>query len=228
VVVPGAGNVTAALIASGLTLDPSVVATGSTGVNLFANGINTRTRGVDFVLNYPTEYPFGRFDWTLGATWNETTITSVIASPAALGGQPLFNATAYSDLTTASPKLIVNLGLTWTMGIWSVTAHEILYGPTSEWDNDDADNPSNKDIWYNESIGTLAITNLELGMQAMKNVKIAIGANNLFNRYPEQINPNLTAHYDAYDDNAGVTKYPSFSPFGIDGGFYYARASLRF
>jgi iron complex outermembrane receptor protein len=228
VTVPGAGNVTAALLASGLTLDPSVVATGSTGVNLFANGISTRTRGVDFVLNYPTDYPFGHIDWTLGATWNETTITNVIASPAALGGQPLFNATAYSDLTTASPKLVMNLGLAWTLGIWSVTAHEILYGPSSEWDNDDADNPSNKDLWYNETIGTLAITNLELGLQASKNLKIAVGANNLFDRYPEQINPNLTAHYDAHDDNAGVTKYPAFSPFGIDGGFYYARASFRF
>jgi len=67
-----------------------------------------------------------------------------------------------------------------------------------------------------------------LGLQASKNLKIAVGANNLFDRYPEQINPNLTAHYDAHDDNAGVTKYPAFSPFGIDGGFYYARASFRF
>jgi len=33
------------------------------------------------------------------------------------------------------------------------------------------------------------------------------------------------AAYRAFDDNAGVAKYPGFSPFGIDGGFYYARAS---
>ena len=32
----------------------------------------------------------------------------------------------------------------------------------------------------------------------------------------------------AADDNAGVQKYPFFSPFGIDGGFYYARAGYRF
>jgi hypothetical protein len=109
--VPGAENITAALIASGLTLDPAVVATGSTGINLFANGINTRTKGVDYVLNAPQDYLWGHVDWSVGATWNETTITHVIPSPAELGGQPLFDATAYSDLTTTSPKVVVNFGM---------------------------------------------------------------------------------------------------------------------
>jgi iron complex outermembrane receptor protein len=238
VTVPGSGNVTAALIASGLTLDPAVVATGSTGINLFANGINTRTRGVDFVLNYLTDQPWGHVDWSLGATWNETTITSVIASPAQLGGQPLFNATAYSDLTTTSPKVVVNFGMAWTMSIWSVTVREILYGPSSEWNNDGGFNPANFTApgamctggvcYFDDRIGTIPITNLELGMEPMKHFKVAIGANNLFDRYPEQVNPNLTKAYDIGDNNGGVTKYPAFSPFGIDGGFYYARASYRF
>jgi iron complex outermembrane recepter protein len=57
---------------------------------------------------------------------------------------------------------------------------------------------------------------------------LSAGANNLFNRYPNQLNPALTAAYYAYDDNAGVVKYPTFSPFGIDGGFYYVRAGYRF
>jgi iron complex outermembrane receptor protein len=29
-------------------------------------------------------------------------------------------------------------------------------------------------------------------------------------------------------DNGAVTIYPGFSPFGINGGFYYARASFSF
>jgi iron complex outermembrane receptor protein len=238
-IVPGAANINAALLAvdptlctpqiSAMTGCPDVVT--DTGINLFANGINTRTRGVDFVLNYPTDFGIaGHVDWSIGATWNETTITSVIASPAALGGQPLFNPTAYSDLTTASPKTVVNLGAVWNLNPFSVSVHEIIYGPSSEWDGDDGDNPTGNVEYYNTTIGTIAITNLELGLKAEKNLQVAIGANNLFNRYPDLNNGQLISNEQqfVYGDNAGVAKYPSFSPIGIDGGFYYARASYRF
>jgi len=57
---------------------------------------------------------------------------------------------------------------------------------------------------------------------------VAIGANNLFNRYPNQINANNTAVEAAGFDNAAVEKYSPFSAFGIDGGFYYARLSYKF
>jgi hypothetical protein len=32
----------------------------------------------------------------------------------------------------------------------------------------------------------------------------------------------------AYNDNLGVQQYPSFSPIGIDGGFYYVKATFSF
>jgi hypothetical protein len=209
--VPAAQNITAALIASGLTLDPSVVATGSTGINLFANGINTRTKGADFVLNSAQNYFWGHVDWSIEATWNETTITKVIASPAQLGGQPLFDATAFSDLTTASPKLVVNLGMAWTMNAFSVTVHEIIYGPSSKWQSDVGDNPTVLPIYYNNRIGTIPITNLELGMEVLKGLKLTLGANNLFHRYPEKLDGTLSEHFFSHDDNAGVQKYPGFS-----------------
>jgi iron complex outermembrane receptor protein len=238
-IVPGAGNINKALLGADPTLCtpdihavngcPDVVA--DTGINLFANGINTRTRGADFTLDYPMDLGVaGHVDWSIAATWNETTITSVIASPAQLGGQPLFNPTAYSDLTTASPRTVFNLGAQWTMSAFSASLHEIIYGPSSEWDSDQGDNATASPIYYLTTIGTIPVTNLELGLEAMKDLKIAIGANNLFNRYPNQMNPNVVAHESnfLYDDNSAVQKYPSFSPLGIDGGFYYARLSFRF
>ncbi len=51
-----------AIIASGNPIDPSVVANGTTGINIFANGIDTRTRGADLVFSFPTEYSFGKID----------------------------------------------------------------------------------------------------------------------------------------------------------------------
>jgi iron complex outermembrane recepter protein len=107
------------------------------------------------------------------------------------------------------------------------------YGPSNEFQGDNGDEAISHscagDIcYYNNRIGTIPITNLELGLEAAKGLKIAVGDNNLFNCYPAQINPMLTASYDSAEDNAGVQKYPTFSPFGIDGGFYYGRISYRF
>ena len=36
-----------AIIANGNVLDPEVTASGDTGINLFTNGVTTRTRGAD-------------------------------------------------------------------------------------------------------------------------------------------------------------------------------------
>lgn len=55
-----------------------------------------------------------------------------------------------------------------------------------------------------------------------------MSANNLFNAYPDQDNAQLLAEQRANLDNAAVTIYPSISPFGINGGYYYARLAVKF
>jgi len=59
---------------------------------------------------------------------------------------------------------------------------------------------------------------------------LSAGAVDLFDRKPPHLNGNLLAHYDSfvYGDNHGVQAYPSFSPFGINGGSYYASALFTF
>jgi iron complex outermembrane receptor protein len=80
-------------------------------------GIDTQTRGADFVLDFPVDYGFGKIDWSVGATYNEMSITRIIGSPPQLAGEPLFatgsalfDQTAWSDLTTASPRYVINWG----------------------------------------------------------------------------------------------------------------------
>lgn len=77
-----------------------IIASGTTGVAIFSNGIDTRTHGADLVFNFPTDY----------ALFNETDFTKIPGTPAQLTGLSLYNATALSDLTSASPKYVVNLG----------------------------------------------------------------------------------------------------------------------
>jgi iron complex outermembrane recepter protein len=220
--------VNAAIAANGNQLDPNVVATGSTGINLFANGIDTRTRGADLVFNFPVDYAFGKVDWSIGATYNDTAITKLPTGPAQLAGAQLYDATAISDLTTATPKYIVNLGALWTYGKYSVNLLEKVYGPSSEYENDDGDNSTNTPIYYKSSIGVSPITNLDLAIQFQEHLKLSIGAVNLFNKFPNHLNGTELAHFTAYDDNQAVFNYSQWSPYGIDGGFYYAKATFTF
>jgi iron complex outermembrane receptor protein len=215
-----------------------VLATGSTGINLFANGVDTRTRGIDFTLSHPEDLPFGHVDLTLGGSYNYTVATRVLSGTPEMGLQPLFDAQAISALTTQSPRITLNLGGHYTVSSYYVDLHEIIYGKSSSCDNPDSDTgPAVGPVchayggnlnYYENRIGTVGITNLEVGMSLKDTITVAIGANNLFNRYPNTVDKNYTAVEAAGFDNAAVQKYPGFSPFGIDGGFYYARLSYKF
>jgi iron complex outermembrane receptor protein len=222
-----------AIAANGNQLDPDVVKNGTTGINLFTNGITTMTRGVDFVLDYPVDYHWdqmslGRVDYSIGATYNITSIQSIIDTPAPLAGQSLFSPTSISDLTTAAPRYVMNFGAKWTHGKYSVNLLEKVYGPSSEVENDDGDNAQNTVLYYNTKIGLTPITNLDVGYQATKELKLDVGAINLLNHYPAHVNSTILAHERAADDNAAVDIYAPFSPFGFDGGYYYAKATYRF
>lgn len=225
---PSAGAVNAAIVASGNQLVPSVLASGSTGVTLFANGIDTSTQGADLVFDFPSDYRFGHVDWSVGATYNNTEITKVPATPTQLSGVTPYNATALSDLTTASPRYVLNLGALWTVGKLSINVEEQVYGKTSEWDGDDGDNPSGEVAYFNTTIGVTPITNLDVSYRILRHFTLSAGALNIFDRYPNKYNPTLLARYNnfAYGDVQGVFQYPMFSPFGINGGYYYARGTV--
>jgi iron complex outermembrane receptor protein len=236
---PNSANVNSAIAASGLSIDPGVLATGTTGINLFANGVDTRTRGVDFTLASPQDFNFGHIDFTVGASYNYTVATRVLGGTPEIGGQPLFDAQAITSLTSQSPRITANFGAHYTVSSYYVDLHEIIYGKSSSCDNPDSDTSTTPYgtpcatyagglYYYQDKIATIGITNLEVGTNLTDRLSLAIGANNLFNRYPNQVNSGNTAVEAANFDNAAVEKYPPFSPFGIDGGFYYARLHFKF
>jgi iron complex outermembrane recepter protein len=237
--------VNAAIVANGNQLDPTIVQSGLTGVNVFANGIDTRTRGADLVFDFPAKYSFGSVVWSIGATYNDTSVTKIPTTPAILAGQPLYDQEALSDLSTATPKYIVNLGALLTAGKLSINLQEKIYGPSSDYEVDNGDNggtgPGTFQVcptgpctgslaYYKNEIGLTPITNLDVSYQFTEHLKLAVGALNLFDRFPPLLNTTLRAHGNsfAYGDNFAVSQYPQFSPLGINGGFYYVKAVFTF
>ena len=215
--------VAAAIAANGSSLPGEVT---TTGVQTFANGIDTRTRGADFVMSAPMEYPFGHVDWNVSGTWSETTVTKIPVTPPQFNGQTLYDAQAIADLTTANPKFVFSFGGTLTHDNVTATVTEKIYGPTSEWANDGADGPTGKLMYFNTYVGTTPITNIDLGLKATSYLRFDIGAINLFNRFPTHTNNQEVANYTFSNSQTASYDLPTFSPFGIDGGFYYAKATF--
>ncbi len=223
----------------------------ATGVYLFANGSDTRTRGADLMFDFPFDSSLGTFDASIGATYNKTTITKYASTPAALaGGNPpvseLYDLRAYSDLTTANPIYALNLAMLWNVGRLSVNLLEKIYGPSSEFEPDYGDNGgtgagtfpkcTSSGIaicpfeYFQSKIPASATTNLDVSYHFTSNLKLTIGGLNIFDKIPPLLNSTLLAHYNsfAYGDNAGVMNRPAFSPYGINGGFYYAKVTAHF
>jgi iron complex outermembrane receptor protein len=207
----------------GNVLDPTVT---FVGVSLFANGVDTRTQGVDLTITYTSPFgDWGTVDWSLAANYNKTTVTKQTAPPAAVAAQgALLSVTAISDLTTAAPKAKVTLGAYWTFSRWSVNLRETIYGPTSEIVSPDGTGaPPN----FTDKIGTTAITDIDVAFRITPSLKLAVGANNLFDQKP----PNVIQFPPAggLADGSNVYDAPmGFSPFGINGGYYYTRLTFTF
>jgi len=209
-------------------IDPDVLRTGSYGIEIFSNGIDTRTRGADLVFDFPYDYGFAQINYSIGATYNDTAITKYGTTPAPLQPNSLYDATAYSELTTATPKYVINFGALINIEKLAVNIVEKVYGPSADYENDDGDGPTGNAEYFKDQINLTAITNLDIAYGFTDHLKVSVGATNLFNRYPNKLNSTILNREIAAQDNAAVDQYPTFSPFGINGGFYYVKASYKF
>ncbi|MDB5423588.1 MAG: TonB-dependent receptor [Phenylobacterium sp.] len=221
--------VRAAILANGNVLDPTVT---QTGITIFTNGLNTRTRGAELVLTANSDFAeMGTVAWSLIGNYNKTKVTKILAPPAQLAGVSLFDANSISNLETASPKYRIVAGALWKWGKLSVNFKESLYGKASNY-NSRTGCPlvvtAATTTCYKVGIGSTFITDLELSYQVLEPVKLTVGANNLFNKFPDKVNPALRDDYFRANSNGYVTQYPNFSPFGINGGYYYGKVAYVF
>ncbi len=220
-----------ALTSNGVTIDPNIYTapSGTVGVVAFVNGLDTLTQGADFVATYSTLFEeFGRVDWSLSGNYNATTIAKVAPPPSNVAQNVvLFDAVARSNVKTATPRWRATFGALWTFDKLSVNLRESFYGAAH--------------VYAITPIGTgfdklafdsVFVTDLEAAYQVFSSVRIAVGANNLFNTYPSKI-PGGPGQYrqEQFDTTASgfaSSVYPNFSPIGINGGFYYARVTVNF
>ena len=210
--------VNAAITARGTVIDPSLT---TVDINIFTNGIDTRTQGLDLAVNYSSDYgAWGNVDWALNANYNDTAITRIRATPAQLAGQSLYDRTAQSNLTTSAPKEKVALNALYAIGNWTVNLRETIYGPSSEWNSPDGG------TYYKNEVDTAAITDLDVSYAFTGYLQLTVGASNLFDKKPETIR--VVGGWPTTGNTALYDNPNPYSPYGTNGGYYYVRVSTRF
>lgn len=202
----------AAIAAHGAVVGKGVFAV----VSFFNNAIDTRTRGVDIAADYRTDLgAAGQIAWRLAGSFNRNSIRHI--DPAQAGAlTSLFDPPSINALTTVAPRSKVSLSAVDAIGRWTLSLRATRYGETHLINSPSFVFPP----FYDNKTGPKVITDLEVALAATQATTIALGANNLFDIYPTKTIP------ASRDRNTMV--YPYLSPFGFNGGYYYARLAVRF
>lgn len=204
---------------------------GSVAVQTFANGVKMRTTGIDLVANYATDLgDWGNIDWSYTANYNKNKVLKVAAPPSTLNvaGAALIDRYSVAQLENSTPKFRATLGAFWTLGKFSANLRESYYGSVYALEVSSGNGPlAGADT--RTYVKKAFVTDLELSYKIAEPIKLSIGANNLFNKYPTErsyVNirgPQLAGNSRTYSTNL----YPNFSPYGINGGYYYARININ-
>ena len=191
----------------------------SVSASYFANGVDTRTQGVDVVATYTSNLGAGRIDWDLGGNVNTS---SILRTATDTNGRPLLNAQQAGYLTTSTPKNKLILGGVWSQGPWGVSLHATRYGKTStEATFYSGPNIYSTSVFNHIENAPRTLTDLEVRYAVSKKLQLALGANNLFDVYPSKV-PAASRYLGVYQYDTAA------SQTGFNGGYYYVRASYGF
>lgn len=197
----------------------------------FINGIDTKTKGFDAILTFRHDLAgLGRLQWTAGYNWNKTEITEYKSTPGALNQVPgivLFGRQESLRITDGTPRDKLNLGLDYDWEWLGVSLRGNRYGKVLA---------AGSEPFNDLEIAPAWVVDLEVRARpsgSMEGVELALGVNNLFDKYPTAFPTGLGT-----DPITGATRtnslnnyffpFSSYSPFGFNGRFLYARLSYNF
>jgi iron complex outermembrane receptor protein len=219
-----------AIAARGVTLDSGL---SYAGISIFANAGNTRTDGLEATATYSSDFDeYGHVDWSLGFNYNKTDVTKLNPLPAtvtnvAFGQTEFLNANALTGLIDSTPREKAILQAYWTLNQWSVNLRETIYGDSSQLTSFDGSGEGASA--FKEVVPATGITDVEVAYRLTSQIKLSVGANNLFNQFPPST-PNASNGGRIEPVNGAlVSGVPyGFSPYGINGGYYYGRVTFTF
>jgi iron complex outermembrane receptor protein len=203
----------------------------------FVNGLDTRTHGIDAVASYRFRPGFGTWTLTAAYNYNRTRIQrrlNNLGPLATIPGIVLFGRVEGIRFTDGQPRDKIVLSADGEIGDFGLTVRTTRFGEViAPGATAPLADPLSLTLLGPDDImlGAKWITDLELRYRAFGHFDLAIGADNLFDIYPDRspfgARP-ASAGGGVYPINQYYLPYSGFSPFGFNGRFLYARASVDF
>lgn len=197
---------------------------GAGGGRFFINGVDTETQGVDVVVNWPVETGAGRFDFTLTANFNDTEVKSVPSTPqlSALNPPPvLFDRFNILTFEEGTPDSKLTGQVNWDLDRWGATLRATRYGEVLSPDSAATFvSVAGAAVPNDIVLGEKTLVDLEGRFDVSDSIRLAIGAENLLDEYPDPNTP--------LANPTGTTSFSNYSPFGRSGRFVYGRVSYKF
>jgi len=204
----------------------------------FINGLDTTTAGIDLVAAYRLGLgDFGRWNLTAAYNHNKQEIDNrldAVGPLAQIPGIVLFGRVEGIRFTDGQPHDKVVLSADGDIGKFGITARTTRYGKViSPGAAAPVSDPTSLTALGPDDIQLSAkwITDLEVRLHGKDGVEFALGANNLFDVYPDRspFGPRpASAGGGFYPANQIYIPYSIFSPFGFNGRFIYGRVSVNF
>ncbi|VXD02252.1 TonB-dependent receptor plug domain-containing protein [Sphingomonas sp. 8AM] len=185
---------------------------GVQAARFFINGIQTTTKGLDIVAAYTLRTEsLGSFNLSAAANLNDISVDRIPTSTAALNPAPgLFGRNRILTIEQGTPRTKIVGAVDWRGDALGATLRAVHYGNVLQ--------PGTvlaNDVYT----GRHTIIDLEARYRFNDKVTLALGAENLFDIYPDTMPAAL--------NNNGVTAFPYYSPFGFNGRQIYGRLNLN-
>ncbi|WP_405127900.1 TonB-dependent receptor plug domain-containing protein [Pseudoalteromonas sp. PB2-1] len=210
------------------TLDAALVSSGAGAGQFFLNGADTETEGVDLVATWNTEGLGGTLDFTFAANFTKTDVVDLF-TPSGSGLETIpvedvFSAQETSIIEEWQPEDRINLSALYRLEDWTVNLSLNRYGEYTVEDGG------------RQTYGAEILTDVKVSYFFDENLSFNIGANNLFDVYPDKNTIGNSRSGTIVDANGntivsspGVFTYSRRSaPFGFNGAYYYVGAEYKF
>ena len=172
-------------------------------VSFFTNDFDTTTEGVDIVANYSFDMYGGETKLALAYNWTSTTVDDASDN---------ISAERIHMLEDNLPAIRYSLTANHTNGDWRILGRMNYAGSIYE-DHLDSGLPI-------DNVSAEFTFDMEVGYHFTDDLQLVVGAKNLFDERPDR---NVM-----WDNEIAGSKYPTTSPIGINGGFYYLRGIYTF
>ncbi|MEO2050263.1 MAG: TonB-dependent receptor [Allomuricauda sp.] len=198
-------------------------AAGATSARFFVNAIDTKSSGLDVVISHKTNWGRAVVKNDFAATFNKTEVENIfvpqLIANAGLTGS-FFDGQEEAFLTLAQPRTKLNLTNLVSIDSWDFLLRNVYFGEVTDPDDFNGDARVEGTTVSDDAVyGGKLVTDLTVSKSFSDNLSMTIGANNLFDIYPDE-------------NRAGGTSGDQFvysrrtSQFGYSGRFLFAR--LRF